>query len=283
MQESRILFNTKIRKNGCLSDKKVTGVKMSSQEVFDTKAKQWNSTRDLPWNRIRYELTHELIQRHFNKTNPSVLEIGCGNGTEGSLWIDKAKRITVSDYSVKMLETAKSRFEHINTSTEVNFIHSDAKTLPLKINESYDIIMFHNVIEYVEDPIQTLKAIKELISMNGIISIRYLNRYSNPFIPAMYENDLITTSRYIHSPVIETSFGTKITTFTREQISEFLTASGYNILKTYGLIALTGYMTDNEKKFEMDFYQQLKVIELDMADRFPYYDMARFGLILAKI
>jgi len=255
---------------------------LNNQEVFNEKAKFWNSTRDLPWNQLRYEVTYELITRHFSNKRIRLLEIGCGNGYEGSLWRNVADEITLSDSSEEMLDMAKSLFESFGSQVKVNFIRANAKDIAEDVSGEFDLILFHNVIEYVQEPIAALKSIKGLLSSEGMLSLRHLNRYSNPFIPAMFENDLDTTISYLKSSRMKTSYGTEIDTFTKTQVNEYLQGAGFEIEKFYGVLALTGYMTDNERKFDPAFYNQLKEIELDMAGTFPYCDIARSGLFFAK-
>lgn len=255
---------------------------LNHQQAFDEKAESWNTSRDLPWNRLRYELTHELIRRHLPVRTPRLLEIGCGNGYEASLWNGVASQITVSDLSANMLETARSLFSRLGVETDVEFVHADVTSLPGRIAGDFDLILYHNVIEYVPDPTESLRAIGALLSDGGLLSVRHINRYSNALIPAMYESDLSTTMEYLNSPVIRTSFGTEVTTFTRSQIRRFLEDSGYELSQSYGVMSLTGYMTDNEPKYDPAFYAQLKEIELRMADTFPYYETARFGLFIAQ-
>ena len=253
---------------------------MKAQNPFDEKAAQWSSTRDLPWNLLRYELTHELIERHISNKISSVLEVGCGNGYESSLWNGKADYITLSDSSGKMLDSAKVLFNSLSVSSRLDFIQSDAKDLAEKTNRKFELILFNNVIEYVDDPKRTLASLKDLLAPNGMLAVRHINRYSNVFIPAMYEHDLETSLRYLQNPEITTSFGIVIKTYAKAEMQYLIEEVGYKIKKYYGLMTLTGYITDNERKYDPVFYKQLKEIELEMAVTFPYYDIARFGLFL---
>lgn len=181
-----------------------------------------------------------------------------------------------------MLETAEQRFETLGGGAKVEFIHSDVMGLPGRTGGPFDLILFHNVIEYVEDPLASLRSIKQLLSPDGMLSLRHINRYSNPLIPAIYEDDLETTVKYLNDAIINTSFGIEAMTFTRGQIKGLLNKTGYSVSHSYGVISLTGYMTNNEPKYDPAFYAQLKEIELRMAETFPYRELSRFSLVLAK-
>ena len=255
---------------------------MSEQLLYDQRAEEWNNTRDLPWNKIRYELTNYFIKKHIPENTKDILEIGCGNGIESLMLYQESYNFTLSDYSIEMIEQAKQLFSHNNIESNIEFIHSDVENLSEKITEKYNVILFNNVLEYLDNPAQIIATIYELLKPNGIIVIRHINRFTNVYMPAIYNNDLDKSIEYLNSGIMDSTFGRKITTYSKDEILLMIEKAKFSKSNYYGLMSLTGFIPNNEIKYDIEFYNKLKKIEIEMADKFPYYDIARFGLAIAN-
>lgn len=255
---------------------------MNKQHQFDNAADSWATLREYPWNRLRYEITHDFIRQSAPQRIQSVLNIGCGDGFESYLFSSPDVELTLTDCSEKMLEKAQELAVQSHVPNPLRFIHSDVHTLGVHLDKKYDLILFHNVIEYVDNHESVLAAIFDWLAPDGLLSLRHLNRYSNVFVPAMYENNLELAKEYLDSPLFNSSFGMKMNTFTGEQIGEMVTQAGFAGIRRFGVISLCNFIPDNEIKKEETFYRHLKELEMEIAQKFPYFNIARFGLFLCR-
>ena len=56
----------------------------------------------------------------------------------------------------------------------------------------------------------------------------------------------------------------------------------FDIVATYGLLAVTTYIANDGRKYEADFYRELEALELALCDREPYVQTARFWQLVAR-
>lgn len=256
---------------------------MIEQEVFEKAADKWKNFKQLPWNRMRYEITNKLLLEEIDRKELSILNIGCGDGVETMLLDDLNASHTLVDYSHNMLEEADDFLKLNDFKSAYQCKQSDIKEIKSKLNIKFDLILFHNVIEYIEKPQQTILDLKGLLKDHGILSLRHLNRYTNICAPAAFENNLDKVMEYLNSPFMNSSFGVPIHTYTGEEITGFLEEAGFNDIKRYGLMSLNAFISNNEIKYDESFYKKQLEIEVSLLQKFPYYHMARFGLFLCKI
>jgi len=251
------------------------------QKNFDDRAESWAHGRKAPWNLMRYEITHDFISAVAPKRIKRVLNIGCADGFESFLYRDAGVHHTLSDCSAGMLAKARELADRMAVAGSVEYIHAGVHSLGAHLDGQYDLILFHNVIEYITEPLHALQGIRDWLAPGGLLSLRHLNRYSNVYVPAMYDNNLALAAKYLHQPQFESSFSAEIQTYTGEEILEMLRTAGFGHATRYGVMSICGFIPDNEVKKDEEFYRSLKALEMSMAQRFPYYHIARFGLFLA--
>ena len=90
--------------------------------------------------------------------------------------------------------------------------------------------------------------------------------------------DSIGQQQYLHP-----RFGKSEQRHTTEDLIAYLEILGCTLLGYFGLHCIVDYLTDNQSKFDPDYFTQLKELELAMTDQYPYYLLERmFQIILQK-
>ena len=110
----------------------------------------------------RKKIYENLLGRELNK----VLEVGCGPGVFFEPWNSLDIDWKGNDINPFWIEFGyKNNIPIKNESLN-------------SINEKFDVIMAHQVIEHVENPILFMKNIKSLLKPNGIIHLELPNQNS---------------------------------------------------------------------------------------------------------
>ncbi|KAH7130928.1 putative ubiE/COQ5 methyltransferase [Dactylonectria macrodidyma] len=106
------------------------------------------------------------------KPHMKVLDIGCGPGT---ITVDLATyvpegHVTGLDFAGEALTRARSLAEERGL-TNIDFVGGDANSLEYA-NESFDIVLCHQVLQHVRDPVGILKEMKRVAKSGGIVAAR---------------------------------------------------------------------------------------------------------------
>lgn len=106
----------------------------------------------------------------------SILDAGAGQGNFSLELAKKNHQLTLCDISEKMLSDAKTLFVKNEIATNVAFINSAAQDLSQHVNQQYDVVLFHAVLEWLVDPEQTLKQLIKLIKPGGYLSLMFYSK-----------------------------------------------------------------------------------------------------------
>jgi 2-polyprenyl-3-methyl-5-hydroxy-6-metoxy-1,4-benzoquinol methylase len=107
----------------------------------------------------------------------SVLEIGCGLGTDATNFARAGARYVGVDVSEVSLELARKRFEIFGLTGE--FIFSNAETLPAQLAaDSFDLVYSFGVIHHTPNPRAVIESARRVIRPDGELRIMLYARQS---------------------------------------------------------------------------------------------------------
>ena len=105
-----------------------------------------------------------------------ILDAGAGQGHFALQLAEKKHHLTLCDLSIKMLQDAQTQFSEKGLVTDVHFIHTPVQELHEHIEEQYDIVLFHAVLEWLAEPKATLKYLLQFIKPGGYLSLMFYSR-----------------------------------------------------------------------------------------------------------
>ncbi|MGI5864463.1 MAG: class I SAM-dependent methyltransferase [Myxococcales bacterium] len=101
---------------------------------------------------------------------PRVLDLGCGRGATTLWWArDANARVTAVDPSADMLEEARRLLATEGLESRVVLLQSDIDALPA--GESFDLVLAHDVLCYLDDKPRALAKIARLLAPGGAFSV----------------------------------------------------------------------------------------------------------------
>lgn len=112
-----------------------------------------------------YENKIKVINSYLSK-DKTVLDIGCGTGTQCSDIADDVKLVTGIDISSKLLAIAEQRITERNHNN-INFINKSFFDEPFQ-KGSFDVAMAFYVLHFFDDIDMALTRIHELLSSGGL-------------------------------------------------------------------------------------------------------------------
>ncbi len=133
--------------------------------------KFWNRTaksydREEEKDKEIYKYTIERTKKHL-KPYDTILDLGCGTCLFSNELYKNVKHIDAIDFSIKMIEIAKTKAEKQNIE---NIEYSQATIFDDRLKPaSYDVILCFYILHLLENEQQTMRRIHDLLKPGGIL------------------------------------------------------------------------------------------------------------------
>jgi S-adenosylmethionine-dependent methyltransferase len=257
---------------------------MTLAETFNSHMSVWTAEQDKPWFRLRYTTAQANLRRHLAQPPLQILDMGGGNGREALPLAALGHTVTLVDFSTEMLADARRNAEAAGLAERLVTHEAAISALPgLFAPSSFDVVLCHNVLQYVDDPATALADLAALARPGGLLSVIAPNRYGEPYLSAMLRLDPQEALDHLDATtVVARLFDVPVQRFTGEEMIGLLADAGCNLAGHYGILSVCAYIADNEPKYDPTFFAPLEVLELALADRYPYYLLARFFHVIAR-
>ncbi|MFJ6671507.1 class I SAM-dependent methyltransferase [Actinosynnema sp. NPDC091369] len=235
--------------------------------------RQWRAWQRAPWGRLRYAQANANLPRHLPPPPTTVLDLAGGDGADALRLARQGHHVTVVDRSAEMPAEAERAFAE--AGLPVRLVRSDLADLPGSVPGPYDVVLTHNVIQYLPDPAATLRAAVDLVAPGGLLSVIALNRNAEPLRHATRHLDPAAALAALDTDQAHTqTFDTTLTLYTADQVTAWL--PDCDLVGHHGIRAVTDYVADDDRKHDPAFFADLERLELALADRMPYPLLARF-------
>jgi ubiquinone/menaquinone biosynthesis C-methylase UbiE len=99
----------------------------------------------------------------------SLLEVGCGQGTDALLISKYAKSVIAIDISRNALKVAKTLSILNNCRNKILFVVADADHLPFQ-EGNFDVVFCKDLLHHVPDPVLTLSEMRRAAKVNGRVA-----------------------------------------------------------------------------------------------------------------
>lgn len=124
---------------------------------------------------LRLELLQADLAALRNGPPLDVWDAGCGLG-QMALWFAQAgHRLTCCDISARMLARAQAAFN--DAGVEACFHHCSAQALAEQLPQQ-DLVLFHAVIEWLAQPLETLEQVAGRVKPGGHLSLLFFNHHA---------------------------------------------------------------------------------------------------------
>src|SRR4030081_3016114 len=186
---------------------------MTANDDFDgfrTGAPKYAAYLETPEGRLRLDLAFANLEDFLPQATRSLLalDLGCGTCAIAVRLARLGLHVTLLDASVPMLDFAKRAAREAGVTGRIALKHGDAAQFANLFQAvSIDVILCHNILEYVDDPCAVLgSAARALRDPSSIISVSVRNQAGGGFKGAIQDGDLAATE---HNLTADMSPGTE--------------------------------------------------------------------------
>ncbi len=157
---------------------------MTDRNFDDLAARFERNLYQSPRGRVRLQLVSDALLEECNMIHQQpmlrVLDVGCGMGQMTQLLASHGHQVFACDVSAVLLERAMQRIshEHPEYMDRIQFQCLSLQSLPEEWKESFDLVIFHAVLEWLAMPQVGLQSLKRWLKPEGELSLLFYNRNS---------------------------------------------------------------------------------------------------------
>jgi S-adenosylmethionine-dependent methyltransferase len=250
---------------------------------FDNNIEQWRKEQTYPWQKLKYRQTAENLAKHLPKGQLRILDAGGGNGFDSLPFALQGHQVDLVDYSAAMLDDARKRIMEAGVEALVRLHHAELHEIDqLFLSATFDLVLCHNVLQYVNDVPALLRRLLATLKPGGLVSLISLNRFSRVYMAAFLRQDLTEALQQIDARTAHAVvFDTPLTNYSAQELCTMVADCQCRVEQDYGLLCITGYWGDNERKHDLAIYAQLEQLELALSDKHPYKLLASYYQVIA--
>jgi len=257
---------------------------------FQSGADKYAAYLETPEGRLRCDLAFANLQDFLSlpqTTRPlRALDLGCGTGTAAVRLARLGIHVTLLDSAPAMLDSAKRTVREAGVDGEVALKHGDAAQVAnLFPVGSFDIVLCHNILEYVDDPSAVLSAAAQVLRTDstgiGILSILVRNRAGEVFKAGIEAGDLGAAERNVSAAWgYESLFGGKVRLFTLDGLQAMTNEALLAVTAERGVRVISDYLPPKVSRREE--YERIFELERKLGSRPEFAAVARYIQIIAQ-
>src|SRR6266702_5604399 len=253
-------------------------------ERFRTGAAKYAAYLETPEGRLRLDLAFANLQDFLPQATRSLLalDLGCGTGAIAVRLARLGLHVTLLDSSAEMLNIAERTAREAGVTQSVALKHGDATQLAdLFRARSFDVILCHNILEYVDDPCAVLRsAARALRDRSSIISVLVRNKAGEVLKAAIRDGDLAATEHNLTAEWgHESLYGGRVRLFTAESLQAMLLESALAVTAGRGVRVMSDYLPPRVSR--SDEYKRIFELERKLGKRPEFTAVARYTHCLA--
>jgi S-adenosylmethionine-dependent methyltransferase len=255
----------------------------TNHEAFDSHLETWKREESMPWQKVRRRVEYSNLLRHTEGARLRILDAGGGNGIGTVPFAQNRSQVVVADYSEVMVADGRRLVADLGLEKNYSFVLTRLENLPDHIHDQeFDLVICNNVIQYVENVADVLKAILRPLRSQGLISIVSVNRFSIAYHHAFLRGDLRAAKMTIGARETNAIFDSVAHVGSADEMKQLLTDLGCTVESDYGLRCMIDYWGTNETKSEPAMLAQLEELEFALTAEHPYKLLARFYQVVAR-
>ena len=222
-----------------------------------------------PLERLRYTVTESNLLRHFASGPQRVLDVAGGNGIEAVRLAALGHEVTVLDPAGAMLSTAIETADALDVADRLHVVQAGALDAPeVFAGHEFDVVLCHNLLQYVDEPGEVLRAVITPLRAEGLMSLLGPNADFDPMHAAVRSLD---PAEAVRSLANEAPVG---------ELVALLAGLGVEEVVRYGVRCVSDLLPELDP--DPAFLEDLERLELALADRMPQLLTARYFHLVAR-
>jgi S-adenosylmethionine-dependent methyltransferase len=194
----------------------------------------------------------------------------------------KKFQVVLLDSSEEMLGIARKEAETRGVAERISCCHADAGQLhQLFEPESFNIVVCHNLLEYMADPGAIVRGIAYVLGKDGIFSLLVRNRSGEVLKAAIKSSDLgLAKDNLSTQTVVDSLYGKPVRVFDRADVVQMLAQAKLEVVAECGVRVFSDYRDLADPDSET--FRQLLELEFTLGSQPQLAAIARYIQIIAR-
>jgi len=236
--------------------------------------------------RLRIDLAFANLQEFLPQGAQPLraLDIGGGTGVTAVRLAQLGLYVTLLDESQPMLDLAKRSANEAGVTERLTLKQVNAAQLAnLFPAGSFDVILCHNVLEFVDDPSAVLQSAAPLLrDSSSILSVLVRNQAGEVLKSALLNGDLAAADHELASEWgNESLYGGRVRLFTPKSLRHMLLESSFSVAAERGVRVISDYLPAAISR--TDEYERVFELERKLGCRPDFASVARYTQCLAHL
>lgn len=251
-------------------------------------AKDYAAYLETPEGRLRSDLAfanlEDFLPRSQQGKELCALDLGCGTGATAVRLARLGMHVTALDSSPAMLEIAKRSAQEAGVADKIALQNGDAARLPnLFSKASFDAILCHNLLEYLDDPTSVLRsAARALRDSSAILSVLVRNRAGEVLKAAIQAGDLTVAENNLTAEWGQESlYGGPLRLFTSDGLRAMLAEASLKTIAERGVRVISDYLPPRISRSAE--YDRILELERKLGGRPEFAGVARYTQSFARL
>jgi S-adenosylmethionine-dependent methyltransferase len=252
---------------------------------FQNDAGKYARYLETPEGRLRSDLVFSNLLEFLEpgKDSLRVLDLGCGTGAIAVRLALLGFQVTLLDSSPAMLEFAQKAAREAGIEEKITFKLGDAAGLSaLFTTELFDVILCHNLFEYVDDPNAVLCGARRVMrDSSAMLSVLVRNQAGEVLKAALQAGDLRAAEENLTSNWAQESlYGGKVRLFEPEEMKAMLKKATLTPIARRGVRVITDFLPARISRSAE--YEQIFALERNIGRRPEFAAVARYVQYLTR-
>ena len=255
------------------------------RERFKSGAEKYAAYLETPEGRLRLDLALANLKEFLPRSRRSLraLDVGGGTGAAAVRLAELRVDVTLLDSSLPMLDIAARAARDAGLSERIALKQGDAARLAgLFTPESFDVIVCHNILEYVEDPSAVLRgAARVMRGPSAILSVLVRSRAGEVLKNAIQGGDVAAAEHALTAEWgQEALYGGRVRLFTPDVLHTMMNAASLAMIAERGVRVLADYFPPQASRTAE--YDRIFDLERKLGIRPEFAAVARYFHCLAR-
>lgn len=224
------------------------------------------------------DIENILLFHTLKDKNLTVLDAGGGLAQISQRIASKGHQVILCDISKNMLDGARELIDSNGLSSQFRYVHSPVQKIQAHLTAKVDLLLFHAVMEWLEQPLDALKILLKQVKSDGVISLMFYNHHGLLFKNAICGNIPHVLNGMPHKKRFKMQ---PFNAFMPDEIYQLLEHEGFEIIGKSGIRSFSDYIGNkgNMGEFTPD---DLAKLERLYCRTEPYISLGRYIHVWAK-